>query len=81
MNSVLASRMWATRLAYFFRRQEMKENWPYLFVQSGNKITEQDSECMHSDSSDSRTYFVILVRQIEHKVGYLSASSSLLLVL
>lgn len=47
---------------FFFRKQKTKKNWPYLFVQSGNKITEQDTEHMHSDSSDPRAYFVILIR-------------------
>lgn len=35
-------------------------------MQPSSKITEKDSEHMHSDSSDPRPYFIILVRQIEN---------------
>lgn len=47
---------------FFSEDKRQKNNSPYLFVQSGNKITEQEIEHMHSDSSDPRGYFVVLVR-------------------
>lgn len=50
---------------FFSKGKKTEDNWPYLFVQSGNKITEQASEHRHSDSLHTWPYFVILVRQIE----------------